>query len=136
MPVFKKVLLVEDDAITITICERLMKISDFANEVISCPDGRQAREYLIGNISSLPEIILLDLHMGTMNGWEFLEWYQEWADAIQQCPPVYVLSSSLSNEDIQRSEKYGNVKGFIIKPITVRHLNDITATHLNSPQKL
>jgi len=74
--------------------------------------------------------------MPAMNGWEFLEWYQEWADAIQQCPPVYVLSSSLSNEDIQRSEKYGNVKGFIIKPITVRHLNDITATHLNSPQKL
>jgi len=128
MPVFKKILLVEDDAITVTICERLMKISDFAGEVISCSDGRQASQYLLDSILSLPEIILLDLHMGIMNGWEFLDWYKKWAAPMQQCPPVYVLSSSLSDEDIRHSETYDQVKGFIIKPMTVEHLNDITTT--------
>ena len=66
---FKTVLLVDDDDITITICNRLMQISHFAEEVIACSDGQQAREYLLAHISAPPDVILLDLHMGIMNGW-------------------------------------------------------------------
>ena len=127
MPQFKKVLLIDDDAITVIICERLMKISNFAAEVISCADGKMATEYLLLNISCLPEIILLDLHMGVMNGWQFLNWYEIWSTSLKICPPIYVLSSSLSTEDVIRSESFTRVKGYIVKPITVGHLNDITA---------
>jgi len=127
MPDFKKVLLIDDDAITITICERLMKIRHFTAEVISCPDGRTAREYLQNSMSSLPEVILLDLHMGIMNGWEFLDWYDKWCASLPQSPPVYVLSSSLSNADIKRSQAYAPVRGYIVKPMTAEHLKEITA---------
>ena len=127
MPAFRNILLVDDDAITITICERLMKISHFTHAVTACLNGQEAREYLLVNIPVLPEVILLDLHMGIMNGWEFLEWYKKWTDSLDQYPPVYVLSSSLSKEDIKRAEAYAQVKGYIIKPMTVDHLNDITA---------
>jgi len=127
MPDFKKVLLIDDDEITVTICDRLMKISNFAAEVIACPDGQRATDYLVQNVSSLPEIILVDLQMGIMNGWEFLNWFQKWSASLLQCPAVYVLSSSLSHEDVQRSESYDCVKGFIVKPITVGHLNNIAA---------
>ena len=127
MPGFKKILIVDDDIITVTICERMMKISNFAEEVFTCADGQQAREYLINNSSSLPEIILLDLHMGIMNGWGFLEWYQKWTRAFNNYPPVYVLSSSLSHEDSKRSQAYEQVKGYIVKPITIHHLDEITS---------
>jgi CheY-like chemotaxis protein len=125
MPHFNKVLLIDDDEITVTICDRLMKISDFAANVIACPDGQRATDYLVENVSCLPEIILVDLQMGIMNGWDFLNWFQKWPASLQKCPAVYVLSSSLSHEDVQRSESYGCVKGFIVKPITVEHLNNI-----------
>ena len=125
MPHFNKVLLIDDDEITVTICDRLMKISNFAADVIACPDGQRATGYLVENISSLPQIILVDLQMGIMNGWEFLNWFQKWSASLQKYPAVYVLSSSLSHEDVQRSESYGCVKGFIVKPINVGHLNDI-----------
>ena len=127
MPHFNKVLLIDDDEITVTICDRLMKISNFAADVIACPDGQRATDYLAENISSLPEIILVDLQMGIMNGWEFLNWFQKWSPSLQKYPAVYVLSSSLSHEDVQRSESYDCVKGFIVKPITVGHLNNIAA---------
>ena len=127
MGAFTRILLIEDDAITITICERLIKISNFAAEVIACSDGHQAATFLQDNIAGMPEIILVDLHMGVMNGWQFLDWYENWATSLSESPPVYVLSSSLSNEDVKRSEKYTHVKGYIIKPITVKHLGDITA---------
>jgi CheY-like chemotaxis protein len=125
MPGFKKILIVDDDIITVTICERMMKISNFAEEVVKCADGQQAREYLLKNIPQ-PDVILLDLHMGIMNGWEFLEWYQRWTPAFNY-PPVYVLSSSLSQEDSKRSQAYEQVKGYIVKPITIDHLNEITS---------
>ena len=127
MPVFRNILLVDDDEITITICERLMKISHFADVVTSCLNGQEAREYLLLNFPVFPDVILLDLHMGIMNGWEFLDWYQNWTRSLVQYPPIYVLSSSLSKEDIKRAESYMQVKGYIIKPMTVEHLNDITA---------
>jgi CheY-like chemotaxis protein len=82
---------------------------------------------LLLNMSALPEVILLDLHMGVMNGWEFLDWYEKWAAGPLQHPPVFVLSSSLSDEDLERSETYTSVKGYIVKPMTVQHLKDITA---------
>lgn len=126
MPGFKKILIVDDDIITTTIGERLMKISNFAEEVVACPDGQQAREYLLKNTFSQPDVILLDLHMGIMNGWEFLEWYQIWTRAFNSYPPVYVLSSSLSHEDSKRSQGYEQVKGYIVKPITIDHLDEIT----------
>lgn len=126
MPQFKKVLLIDDDAITVTVCDRLMRISNFAGDVISCSDGKQAKEYLLTNIACLPQVILLDLQMGVMNGWEFLDWYETWSSSVPHCPPVYVLSSSLSHEDMRRSKSYPQVKGFIVKPTTVEHLNDIT----------
>ena len=127
MPHFKKVLLIDDDEITVTICDRLMKISNFAADVIACADGQRATDYLVQNVSSLPEIILVDLQMGIMNGWEFLNWFKKWSASLQKSPAAYVLSSSLSHEDVQRSESYRCVKGFIVKPITVEHLNNIAA---------
>jgi CheY-like chemotaxis protein len=130
MPGFKKILIVDDDIITVTICERMMKISNFAEEVVRCSDGQQAREYLLKNISQ-PDVILLDLHMGIMNGWEFLEWYQKWTPAFNNYAPVYVLSSSLSQEDSKRSQAYEQVKGYIVKPITIDHLNEITCRFLS-----
>jgi CheY-like chemotaxis protein len=130
MPGFKKILLVDDDIITITICERLMKIGNFADEVIARSDGQQAREYLLENILSPPEIILLDLHMSIMSGWEFLEWYEKWTASLGSYPPVYVLSSSLSREDSKRSQAYEQVKGYIVKPMTITHLKEITSAFL------
>jgi CheY-like chemotaxis protein len=127
MPVFKKILIVDDDIITITICTRMMKLSNFAEEVVARSDGQQAKEYLLKNAFSQPDVILLDLHMGIMNGWEFLEWYKKWTGAFNNYPPVYVLSSSLSHEDSKRSQAYEQVKGYIVKPITIDHLDEITS---------
>jgi len=127
---FKKVLIADDDIIAITICERMMKIGNFAEEIVACSDGQKSREYLLANISSLPDIILLDLHMGMMSGWEFLNWYEKWSAGLNEYPPVYVLSSSLSAEDSKQAQAYHQVKGYIVKPITIEDMNVILAKYL------
>lgn len=128
MPVFTKVLFIDDDFITINICERMMRLTQFGDEFVSCRDGLQGKEYLISNKSKLPDIIFVDLHMTVMNGWEFLEWFEAWSQASNIDIPVYVLSSSLSREDFEQAYIF-KVNGYIVKPMTAEHLNEICAKY-------
>lgn len=128
MPAFDKVLFIDDDIITVKICERLIKLVDFAAEFVSCEDGRKAQNFLMKNIDSLPDIIFVDLNMSVMNGWEFIEWFNVWSETITKDIPVYIFSSSLYKEDYDRANGY-KTAGFIIKPITIEHLSKITAKY-------
>ena len=133
---FKKILLVDDDRIMVFIGSKLMKLSGFADEIVSAINGREATEYLKKSLTSddgtgMPDLILLDLHMHIMTGWEFLDWYQNWTASLADYPPVYVLSSTINEQDSEKASKYQQVNGFITKPITVENLQKMLATHLN-----
>ncbi len=128
MGTFDKVLFIDDDTITVTIYQRTMRVSNFCNEVITCSNGLQAKEYLIANEAALPQVIFLDVNMHIMGGWEFLKWFEKWAQGLKIDIPVYVTSSSLSIEDAEKSKKYKLVRGYITKPITIEHLRIISKT--------
>jgi response regulator of citrate/malate metabolism len=66
-------------------------------------------------------MIFLDINMPKMNGWDFLDAYQQVEDKVK----VYMLSSSINSKDIQKSETYEVVNGFICKPLVVEKLSEI-----------
>lgn len=125
---FKKILLVEDDPISLMIVTRLMEISNFSIQVETAENGLIACNMLQKCKDEnllLPEIILLDLRMGIMDGWEFLDWYNEFSKDMAAIPPVYILSSTIDDSDTNLASTYKQVKGFISKPITTEHLKEI-----------
>jgi len=128
MPAFSKVLFIDDDSMTVNIYERLLKHMHFTGEFVSKGDGEQAKEYLISNKSALPDIIFVDLYMTVMSGTEFLDWFKDWCKLEDINVPVYVLSSSLSKEDFEQVCAF-NIAGYIVKPITAQHLNEISAKY-------
>lgn len=125
---FKNILLVEDDPITVLVCDRILKSSEFAEVVISKTNGLEGINYinsLIEAKQNLPEIIFLDINMPVMNGWDFLEEFSKAKLAIENIPKVYILSSTVDPEDFKKAEKYSCVVKTISKPLTQQYLDEI-----------
>ena len=71
-----------------------------------------------------PRIILLDLNMPVMDGWEFLEAYENRDQDLPETK-IVILTSSINPADNEKSKRYSKVSGLIHKPLTVEDLKSI-----------
>jgi two-component system response regulator len=85
-------------------------------------DGRQLLEYLDHSRKSLPGVILLDLNMPRMSGYEALSELK--ADQALRRIPIIVLTTSSADEDVLRSYDLG-VNSFITKPASFQELTEV-----------
>jgi CheY-like chemotaxis protein len=116
----KKVYLIDDDDIYVFLTKKtILKVrEDVDVEVFS--DGLQAITHLKEiqhQPDLLPDVIFLDLNMPVMDGWAFLNEYQHLAPAFARQNELYIVSSSISPHEIERSKTLPVVSEFIIKPL-------------------
>jgi CheY-like chemotaxis protein len=111
-----RILLVEDDEVDAMAVIRGFKNSKIANTIVHARDGVEALAVLRGDIPdksiSNPYVILLDLNMPRMDGFEFL-------DELRKDPQlreiiVFVLTTSKADEDRSRSYRH-HVAGYVVK---------------------
>lgn len=128
MAKFTDVLLVEDDPITIMVCEKIIKMTSFAEKVTSCQNGKLAFDYLLSltETDMFPEIIFLDINMPVMNGWDFLSALEKVKLSFKELPNIYLLSSTVDPEDYRRAKNFSLVKDFISKPLSKEILEKIS----------
>jgi CheY-like chemotaxis protein len=125
----KKCWIIDDDPIFIYGTKRIMKEVHFSNVVDVYHNGQDALEKLNESLllkEAIPDIILLDLNMPIMNGWEFLDQFMALLKtrAIAQTQ-IFVVSSSVDPRDLKKVNDYSVVKGYISKPITPNDLESI-----------
>ena len=78
MAKYKHVLIIDDDPLTLFVTQRLMKNSDFTEQVTTFMSCSDALLYLENNLiakssEAIPQIILLDINMPGLNGWDFMD---------------------------------------------------------------
>jgi CheY-like chemotaxis protein len=114
------VLLAEDEESDAMILKTAFKLAVDAHRMVTVPDGQELVEYLSGDgrysdrsLFPLPALIILDLKMPRMNGFDVLAWLQTKPDL--QVIPAVVLSSSPSELDVNRARQLG-AREYFTKP--------------------
>ena len=131
-PKFKKVMIIDDNSIDLYVTSRMITKNIFGKEVIECISAEEALQYLKANennISALPEIILVDIYMPLMSGFEFMEEYDKLSPTLKNHCRAFILSSSIDELDMTRAENDKNVVSFQVKPITKQFLESINSSH-------
>lgn len=126
MELNKTIAIIDDDKIFHVLTRRMLAKVGHAGEVLEFYDGQEALNYLNNNLNeaaNLPDLIFLDTEMPFMDGWQFLD---EYSNLILPKPiVVYIVSSSISALDHEKSHHYKKVKGFVIKPFKREKLMEI-----------
>ena len=117
------VLLVDDDEINNFISIKLIKKALLNTEIMACLNGKFAIDQLYEiqkrDPDKLPDYILLDINMPIMNGWEFLDEYKRLNIDAQGRTKIYIISSSVFSNDINKAKSYPLIKDFISKPLNI-----------------
>jgi CheY-like chemotaxis protein len=120
----KKILLVDDDKINNFLSTLIINNSKIAKVCKECFNGQEAIDFLeSAAIDDLPDIILLDLNMPVLDGWQFLDFFMKMES--NSLILIYILTSSNYDADMSKAKSYSCVKDYIVKPLKKEILLDI-----------
>ncbi len=120
--------IIDDDPIFVFGTKKILELVDFCNSFMVFRNGQEAINKLTPVIKSgldVPELILLDLNMPIMDGWEFLEEFIKIPN--KKKITIFIVSSSADPKDMQKAKEYEAVTNYIIKPITLENLKNIVS---------
>ncbi|MFK7894708.1 MAG: response regulator [Myxococcota bacterium] len=125
----KSVLLIDDNDADNYLHRLVIERSGVADQVDVARDGQQALEYLTtpdaeGKTPS-PDLILLDINMPVMNGWEFLDAYESLDSELQSGVVIMMLTTSVNPDDVRRAQERSAVQSFLTKPLDATGLQTI-----------
>ncbi len=111
----KLIVLVDDDETNNFICKKMLSIFDPTIETREFMDPTAALQFLNESNSEKISLLLLDLNMPKLNGWQFLEKMID----NQVASNIVILSSSIDPNDVQKAKNESKVKDFWTKPLTL-----------------
>lgn len=125
----ENVLLIDDDNIFNFINKKIITMENFAQKVSSHTNGNKAladlKKICDAGGTGFPDIIFLDINMPHMDGWEFLDEFEKMPENCIEKSKVYMLTSSIDPNDIEKSKTYKTVKDFISKPLSEQTLANL-----------
>lgn len=124
----KHIFLVDDDQIFRTATTVLLQRELQEIQISEFKNGMEVYDKLMElekKPEALPDIILLDINMPLMNGWEFLEELKGCSPELYRSIDIHILTSSIAPEDLNLSLTYDFIKGYITKPFTIEDVRGI-----------
>jgi CheY-like chemotaxis protein len=120
----KKLMMIDDDPIYRFGSEHLIRSFSSEIELLTFNNGLDAIEFLSDMSSGeMPDLILLDLNMPVMDGWEVLEQLRQ-TTCIDRTS-IFICSSSIDPSDIERAKQHCLVTDYLVKPLRKEILEKI-----------
>ncbi len=118
-------LLIDDDSVDQLLYGRVVNQSELVDNVYSFFYAEEALEFMRENRGEGIDVILLDINMPRMSGFDFLEAAStEFGDMFAHIV-VVMLTTSLDPSDVERAKSFQVVKAFMNKPLTGEDLQNI-----------
>ncbi|MCF0040285.1 response regulator [Dyadobacter fanqingshengii] len=115
--------LIDDSAFDLFIYEKLLIKSGITDSVKTFNSARDALKHLVSQADTLPEsIILLDLQMPDMNGFEFIDEFDHLPLMLQEKIRIFMLSSTIDTRDIDKAKASQHIIDLLPKPLEIATL--------------
>ena len=120
---YKKIIFIDDDTEMMRIYNSILEQKKLSDYLIHFENAQQGIEYLkrINNKEDLPDYILLDLYMPVMDGFKFLQYFDE-LKKLKESIEVFVCTSSQKQDDRNKVMKYPFVSAYLEKPLSTDFL--------------
>jgi len=126
---FKSILLIDDNAADNRYNQIILEEMNIVDKIEIAENGLEALKMLENPDQPQPELILLDINMPKMNGWEFLEAYKKLDKDEKNKKIVMILTTSMNPEDKAKADQSQRVSEFNIKPLTPEMLKNILSKY-------
>ncbi|WP_300439580.1 response regulator [Christiangramia sp.] len=130
---FKTLTIIDDDPVYQLIAGKLINKTEIFSHPTFFNSGIDAIEEFKKEENPLPHIILLDINMPYMDGWQFIKKLKQLRPNCKEETNIYIVSSSISERDKHKAEEIEEVIDFISKPL---HVERLKAIGKNTNQKI
>jgi CheY-like chemotaxis protein len=134
MSLINQILLIDDDDVNNYINSRLLKKLAISDNIQIAVNGEEGLSYLYPLTNApeedIPDLILLDINMPVVDGFEFLERFTNLKFEEKQ-PVVVMLTTSSNEKDISRVNLHPGVANYLNKPLTEEKIKSILQKHFS-----
>jgi two-component system chemotaxis response regulator CheY len=116
----KHVCIVDDDELFQFVMRQHFERLELVERIDKFSDGEQALNYIKSKLDhpdELPDLILLDVNMPFMDGWQFMREFVQLSLPQEKPIRIYILTSSTHESDLQRAKEFPGLSGYLVKPI-------------------
>lgn len=120
--------IIDDDPMSSFMLKRLAELGELADIITIFNHARGALEYLHEHKTAnnqLPDVILLDIYMPVINGWDFLSKFKEIKIDLEKHIDIILVSSSDHPRDINQAKTFEEVKAYVTKPVSMDRLKEL-----------
>ena len=118
-------IVVDDSKLDCFIAEKIVKNTGKCESVISFHMAHEALKYIesFQPEGPNPTIILVDIQMPLINGFQFVEAFDKLPSHITEHYRIFIISSSINDDDLSRVHNYKSIREFLNKPLTSNNLS-------------
>ena len=139
MAVISCTLLVDDDDTTNYLIHALLEHMAISDTVLVAQNGQEALDLLhaqceLPTSPTCPALVLLDMKMPVMNGFEFLQAYAQRPERDNPTVIIIMLTTSINPKDVAQMQDLP-IGGYLTKPLTRDKTNQALQQHFSHPAK-
>jgi CheY-like chemotaxis protein len=123
-------IIIDDSKLDCFIADKVIRNAGAEGDIKSFTAAGEALEYIKGNpvAAGVRTVVIVDIQMPVMNGFEFVEAFETLPVEQKKNYIIYMLSSSINENDLNRVQNFPSIKQFINKPLTGNILTTLLDT--------